>query len=154
MRRLVVLALLAVVATAEAVDAQSTESDVMAVITSLFDGMRAGDSAAVRAAFARDARLMTAFERDGVPLLRAGSLEQFIALVGSPHDDVWDERISGTEVRIDGLLATVWTNYAFYLGQKFSHCGVDAFQLFHGDAGWQIVNLIDTRRAKDCIDSG
>ena len=154
MRRLVVLAFLAVVAAPEAIDAQSTESDVMAVITSLFDGMRAGDSAAVRAAFAGDARLMTAFERDGVPTLRVGSLEQFIALVGSPHDEEWDERIWGTEVRIDGLLATVWTNYAFHLGEKLSHCGVDAFQLVRGEHGWQIVHLIDTRRTAGCGSGG
>jgi hypothetical protein len=154
MRRLMVLACLGVVAAPAAAAAQSAESDVMTVITGLFDGMRTGDSAAVRAAFAPDARLMTAFERDGVPTLRAGSLEQFIALVGSPHDDIWDERIWGTDVRIDGLLATVWTNYAFYLGEKFSHCGVDAFQLFHGAAGWQIVHLIDTRRTEGCTNDG
>ena len=27
-------------------------------------------------------------------------------------------------------LATVWVKYAFYAGGEFSHCGVDAFQLF------------------------
>jgi len=154
MRRLLVLVFLGMLTAPAVAAAQSAESDVMAVITGLFDGMRAGDSAAVRAAFAPDARLMTAFERDGVPTLRAGSLEQFIALVGGPHDDVWDERIWGTEIRIDGLLATVWTNYAFHLGERLSHCGVDAFQLVNGDAGWRIVHLIDTRRTEGCTSGG
>lgn len=154
MRRLIVVLMLgAVLAPAPAV-AQSAESDVLAVITSLFDGMRAGDSAAVRAAFAPDARLMTAFDRNGVPTLHTGALDRFVALVGSPHEEVWDERIWGTEVRINGLLATVWTNYAFHLGEKLSHCGVDAFQLFHSEQGWHIVHLIDTRRTEGCVSAG
>ncbi len=154
MRRFIVVLVLGALLAPAAVSAQSAESDVLAVITGLFDGMRAGDSAAVRAAFAPEARLMTAFERDGVPTLHTGSLDRFVALVGSPHDEVWDERIWGTEIRIDGLLATVWTNYAFHLGEKLSHCGVDAFQLVRREHGWQIVHLIDTRRTEGCGSGG
>jgi hypothetical protein len=53
-------------------------------------------------------------------------------------------------VLIDGNLASVWTDYKFYIGEKFSHCGVNSFQLFKGDDGWKIIYIIDTRRKDNC----
>jgi hypothetical protein len=53
-------------------------------------------------------------------------------------------------VRIDGPLAVVTVDYSFYAGQQFSHCGIDAFQLFRGPAGWKIFQLTDTRRRTGC----
>ena len=41
-------------------------------------------------------------------------------------------------------------DYFRYVDEKFSHCGVNSFQLVKGDRGWQIVYLIDTRRKDDC----
>jgi hypothetical protein len=122
---MIVLLLVGLLTQPVAASAQSTEADVMAVITRLFDGMRAGDSAVVRSTFSPEARLMSAFEREGVPTLITGSLERFVTLVGSPHE-VWDEHIWDTAIRIDDRLATVWTNYAFHRGPTLSHCGVDA----------------------------
>ncbi|MFN2421877.1 MAG: hypothetical protein ABR527_10985, partial [Gemmatimonadota bacterium] len=74
----------------------------------------------------------------------------FINAVGTPHEETWDERICDVEVRIDGRLATVWANYAFYLRDRLSHCGVDAFQLFHDVDGWKIFEIADTRRSEGC----
>jgi hypothetical protein len=123
---------------------------VLAVVRRLFDGMRAGDSAMVRSVFDVHARLVSAGIRDGQPYARVTTAEEFIAAVGRPHDAVWDERIWDTEVRVDGNLASVWTKYAFYLGERFSHCGVDAFHLVRGAEGWKIVDLADTRRQEGC----
>jgi hypothetical protein len=64
---MIVLLLVGLLTQPVAASAQSTEADVMAVITRLFDGMRAGDSAVVRSTFNPEARLMSAFEREGVP---------------------------------------------------------------------------------------
>ena len=41
--------------------------------------------------------------------------------------------------------------FAFYLDDKFSHCGVDAFQLFKGNTGWEIFQLTDTRKKEGCV---
>jgi len=152
MQRMIVVLLVGLLAQPVAASAQSSEADVMAVITRLFDGMRVGDSAMVRSTFAPGARLMSAFERGGVPTLtgRTGSLDRFVTAVGTPHDEVWDEHIWGTEIRIDDRLATVWTNFAFHLGTELRHCGVNAFQLFHGNEGWKIINLVDTHRTEGC----
>ncbi len=93
---------------------------------------------------------MTAFEKESQPVLRTGSIDGFVKGVGTPHEKVWNESIWDSEVRIDGNLAHVWTKYAFYLGEDFSHCGVDAFQLFKDDNGWRIFQLTDTRQFEDC----
>ena len=53
-------------------------------------------------------------------------------------------------MRIDDNLATVWNQYAFYLGDTLHHCGVDAFQLFRSSDGWKIIQVSDTQRTEGC----
>ena len=130
--------------------ATDPEDEVMRTVNQLFEGMRLGDSTLVRSAFTKNARMMTVFVKDGEPVLRTGSLDKFVSAVGTPHDKIWDEPIWDFEVRIDGNLAQVWTKYAFYLGNEFSHCGVDAFQLFLNADGWKIFQLTDTRQFENC----
>ena len=131
--------------------AQSPEDDVRAVIDALFDGMRAGDSTAVAAAFRGNAPLYSAFiDQQGNPVLREGSLDRFLTAVGTPHDEVWDERLRDVVIHVDGPLASAWMDYAFFLGDNFSHCGVNSMQLFHGEDGWKIIYLVDTRRRDGC----
>ncbi len=140
---------------AQEVAGAAEEMAVVEVVQRLFDGMRAGDSARVRSTFTADARLMSTAIREGEPLLRSVEIDRFVEAVGQPHDEVWDERIWDTEVRVDGVLATVWTRYAFYVGPRLSHCGVDAFQLFRASEGWRIFQIADTRHeAASCEDRG
>lgn len=123
---------------------------VLAVVQRVFDAMRSRDSAALRTAFAPDARMMTPGMRNGAPVVSVEPVDGFVRAVGQPSDSTWDERIYNPEVRIDGNLATVWTEYDFYFGSSFTHCGVDAFQLARFAEGWKIVNLADTRQRQGC----
>lgn len=152
MKRILVIALaLAALAPAQARAQAAAEDSVRAVIVRLFDGMRAGDSAAVRSVFVPGARLQTAAVRqDGTPVLRQDSVEAFVQAVGAPHEVVWDERVDAWHVRVDGPLAVATTDYSFYAGTQFSHCGINAFQLFRGPEGWKIFQLTDTRRRTGC----
>ena len=155
MRRLLATALL-LAATPLAAQAQapsSDERDVMAVVMKLFDGMRAGDSAMVRAAFDTAATMATAVIRPtGEAMYRfdADGVSGFANAVGTPHDKVWDEKLWDVKVLVDRNLATVWTKYAFFLGTDFSHCGVDTFTLAKGAQGWKIIFLADTRQREGC----
>lgn len=133
------------------VSAQNPEQDVLAVIRRVFDGMRAGDSAMARSAFDASARLVgVSSDSAGSPRVSMADIDRFLAAVGRPRTEVWDERIWDTEVRVDGGLASVWTKYAFYRGDQFSHCGVDVFELVRRPDGWKIVHLADTRRTTNC----
>jgi hypothetical protein len=156
MRILRLLALaLALVAGDRSLAAQDTpeQQEVRAVVDRMFNAMRSGDSTALRPLFHPLARLQSVGVREGRTMLRGDSIDPFIRAVGTPHEQVWDERISGVEIRVDGPLATAWMNYAFYLGDRFSHCGVNAFQFVRMEAGWQIIQITDTRR-RECPWSG
>jgi len=135
-------------------DAASERAAVLAAVTSLFDGMRAGDSAKVRAAFHPNAQFVTALVRNGQPTVVVDTLDKFLQAVGTPHAEVWDERLRDTVVHVDGPLAVVWSGYAFYRGATFSHCGVDAFQLARTPAGWRIISIADTRQRTGCPEQG
>ena len=124
----------------------------MATVRRLIDGMRAGDSTAVRAAFHPLATLASVSIREGRPELRMdpSGVDGFVRAVGTPHDEVWDERVWDVVVQVDGDLATAWVPYAFHLGDTFSHCGVNAITLVRDQAGWRINQLTDTRRRDGC----
>lgn len=151
MRKSLLLLLLLLPFLAKAQSENSQRAEVVQIIQKLFDGMRAGDSALVSSVFDRDARMLTTFyDREGTPQLRKGSLANFLKAVGTPHEQVWDERIWSYDVQIDQSLATVWTPYTFFRGDDFSHCGVNAFQLYRSTEGWKIIHLMDTRQQEGC----
>lgn len=130
--------------------AQPTEEGVRSAIGALFEGMRFGDSTMVRATIHPEARFQTTLVRDGNPILLTGNVDEFVAAVGTPHEEIWDEKIWNLEVRVDDHLAQAWMNYAFFLGDTFSHCGVNAIQFFHDGSSWRIIQIIDTRRTGEC----
>jgi hypothetical protein len=136
------------------VQAQTEEMEVQKVIEHLFDGMRAGDSSMVAQSFSEDAIMQTVmYNREGEVVKVTGSLERFKQSVGTPHDQIWDEKIGSYSIKIDGPLASAWTPYQFYLGDNFSHCGVNSMQLTKLNGEWKIVYLIDTRRGNNCVES-
>lgn len=132
------------------VKAQSTEeAAIKATIQQLFDGMRKGDSTMVGAVFHPTARLQSVFKnKEGKVVVKTDAISGFVKSIGTPHPEVYDERLLSYEIRIDEQMATAWTPYEFYVGDKFSHAGVDAFQLAKTEKGWQIIQITDTRRAK------
>ena len=130
----------------------SDEKAITDLIGQLFKGMEKGDSAMVRAAFTKEVTMATVRkDKENNPLLtRESSLDGFLKAVGTPHPETWYEEIWNVKIQTDGDFAQVWCDYAFYVGKKFSHCGVDAFQLHRGKKGWKIFHLADTRRATGC----
>lgn len=130
---------------------QSEEAAVKAVIESLFDGMRAKNASQIAATFSENAIMQTIESTDGIGEVKAGSVADFVKGIGSmPADRNLDERITDYQIKVDGPMATVWTPYEFYVNEKFSHCGVNSFQLVKTVAGWKIVYIIDTRRKEKC----
>ncbi len=121
-------------------------------IIQLFDGMRKSDSTLVRGAFNQGAILQTiAKTKEGNSIVKSSNLNLFIASIAKPHPEIYDERITFTKILVDANLASVWTDYKFYIGDRFSHCGVNSFQLVKTtENGWKIVYLIDTRRKENC----
>jgi len=133
------------------VHGQATEDSVKAVINNLFTGMRNADPVLLKSAFSDSAVLQTITRnKEGKMLVATENVSELADFVGHLKKDSADERIQFETIKIDGPLAIVWTPYNFYHNGKFSHCGVNSFQLVRFDGIWKIQYLIDTRRRTGC----
>lgn len=127
------------------------EKEIIKPIDLLFNGMRKGDSSMVRSAFHSEATLSTTFtDPKGNARFEKEKVDDFVKAVGTVHKEIWDERILNYNILISDNLAQVWTEYEFYVDDKFSHCGANAFLLFKDQQGWKIINITDTRRRENC----
>ena len=131
--------------------AQSAEDSVKTVVNNLFVAMKNGDASLFKTVFSDSAILQTiSRSKEGKTLVRTESVDEFASFVSQLKKDSADERIRFETIKIDGPLAIVWTPYNFYYNGKFSHCGVNSFQLVRFDDGWKIQYLVDTRRRTGC----
>lgn len=126
------------------------ERAIRNAVETLFDAMRAGDGERVRSIFHPSATLGTAVAGPDSAFIRYVDIGQFADAVSAEREDVWDERIRALSVHVDGPLATAWTEYAFFIGPRFSHCGVNAMTFLRSQDGWQLLSVIDTRRTDNC----
>jgi len=121
--------------------AQNQETLVKATVNQLFLAMKNSDSALIVSCFAQNAILQTIEERkDAGVVIKNENVKDFASVIGKlPKADA-DEQIVFDMVKVDGPLAVVWTPYKFYYKGKFSHCGVDSFQLVYENGFWKILN--------------
>ena len=146
-----ILILLTIVFFSSHINAQSTEDSVKAAVNKLFEGMKNANAALVSDAFSDSAILQTiARNKEGKIIIRNEQVTDFTEFVGKQQKGAADERISFETIKIDGPLAIAWTPYKFYYEGKFSHCGVNSFQLVRMNGQWKIQYLIDTRRTQGC----
>jgi hypothetical protein len=133
--------------------AQSNEEQAIAdVINRVFTGMHRHDSTLVRSAFANEVTLVSVVRnREGTPVLRRESVHDFVKAIAQPQPESLTEEIWNMKIQIDGDFAQAWCDYAFYVGNRFNHCGADAFHLYKTAGGWKIFHLADTRRKEGCI---
>ncbi|MDE3156047.1 MAG: nuclear transport factor 2 family protein [Acidobacteriota bacterium] len=142
------LVLVVSLAVTAVLSAQGSErAAVLATVNKLFDGMRTRNSALILSAFDESAQLVRVSDRNGVPAVAPMPIARFAAAVaGAKAGDVWDERLSSPQVRIDGNLAQVWSPYTFHLNGVLHHCGTDAFMLLKVGGTWKITQVADTER--------
>jgi len=129
--------------------AQQPEREVLAVVQRLFDGMKTHDTVKMRAVLHPQARLVSSSMKDGAPTASVESTDGWLTAI-SRGVEPYDERLRNPVVQVDGGLAAVWAEYHFYVGTRFSHCGVDTFHLVRTTEGWKIIDLADTRRKDGC----
>jgi hypothetical protein len=147
LRRSIARALLLAAVVVVPARAQSPDHDAAyAVITGIFDAMRARDTTAMRARFVPNASMQSLGAS-----VKFESIDGWIAGVGrAPAGVVLDERLANPIVHIDGPLANIWVDYWFFVGERFSHCGADAFLLAKQDGTWRVFSVVDTRRTQGC----
>src|SRR5689334_15239219 len=94
MRAIILSAVLLLPSFTPALQAQGEERAVMAVVQQLFDGMRARDTARMRATLHPDARLISAGVKDSVPTVTLTPITGWLAGIPSARPGMLlDERI-------------------------------------------------------------
>jgi hypothetical protein len=119
---------------------------VKQVIQNMFIAMQTGDTALFRSCFAPKVIFQTIVTQENQTQVKSEDFEAFLKSLTKYPKGALDERIKFKGVHEDGTLASAWTPYQFYYQGKFSHQGVNSFQLVKLGDSWKIQYLIDTRR--------
>ena len=119
---------------------------VMKTMQAFFDTMTARDVDGARKILVPQGRFhaMNTSKPGGEP--QSLSSEEYFAQLQQSNQTM-RERIWNAEVRIHGPIATVWAPYDFWIGGKYSHCGIDAFDLVKTTEGWKISGGVFTMEA-------
>ena len=127
--------------------APDDKAAAISVVNALFDGMKAKSVDQMKAVFSADGQLVAIDKpRDGkgISKTRVLSGEAFAKMISEAKDADFIERMPSPEARIAGDMAIVTGRYTFYVGDKFSHCGTNTFNLVRTETGWRIANGAST----------
>lgn len=124
------------------------KQEVQKSIEIFFEGFHQRDSIKIKSVCLDQIILQSISESKikGNKLSTENIREFYKSIVSIPLTLKFQEKILSYNIQIDGSMAHVWTPYEFYLNDKLSHTGVNAFTLFKEKDSWKIIYLIDTRR--------
>lgn len=121
------------------------EDAVKEVINNMFTAMKNSDTILLKTCFSNSVVFQTVVSKSEFVNVKDESLNDFINSIGKQPVGSLDERIQFDLVKVNKDLAIAWTPYTFYYKGKYSHEGVNSFQLVKYKGGWKIQYLIDTR---------
>jgi len=120
------------------------EAEVVQTLQHLFDALRTGDAELLLSVLDPDVVMRSTETRDGRTSFSRSTTEGLAERIASSETPLI-ERMWDPVVAVNGAMATLWTPYDFYIGDTFSHCGVDAATFMQTPDGWMIVGLTWTR---------
>lgn len=146
-----ILLLILTFAFAVSTQAQTAPNDArkeaIATIDRLWEAMKSKNADAIRAVFMPDGQLVAIDKpRDGNGLSKTRTLtaDAFAKMISEAKAPDFIERMPQPEVKIFGDMAVVHGRYTFHVGDKFSHCGTNTFNLVRTETGWKIANAAST----------
>lgn len=130
----------------------SPELVVKSTVQTFFEAFNTRDTILLKSVLANKVVLQRIYtDQEGKSQLAEDEMSKLIAVIGSRSADMkWEEKLLGYHIKVDGMMANVWTPYEFWLNGQFSHCGVNSIQLFNANGTWKIIYFIDTRRRQGC----
>ena len=147
MRALAIVMVLCAAGAARAQSPAAEQEAVLKTVQAFFDTMSARDVDGARKVLQEQGRFHAMRLRDGKPDVRAFSNEEYFADLQASKQTM-RERIWNPEVRVHGPIASMWAPYDFWIDGKFSHCGVDQFDLIKTADGWKIAGGVYTVERK------
>jgi hypothetical protein len=160
MRRNSRLSLLSVVAILSCSTAASPRPDrtederaVLMAVQRFFDTMTSKDVAGARHVLDAEGDFVSVrWNDDGERVVRRAPIAAYLQDLET-ETATYRERMWDSEVRVHGPIAIVWTHYDFHIDGKFSHCGLDLFQLLRTEAGWTVTGGTYTVERTGCPES-
>jgi hypothetical protein len=121
------------------------QAAVKTVIQNMFTAMKNSDTVLLKTCFSPTAVFQTVVSKLDEVVVKDETVQNFINSIGKQPVGSLDERIVFETVKTNKHLSIAWTPYEFYYKDKYSHNGVNSFQLVKFKEGWKIQYLIDTR---------
>jgi cytosine/adenosine deaminase-related metal-dependent hydrolase len=136
------------------VEKPAPRQEAAAVVEKLFEVMRAKNADAIRGVFQPNGQL-TALDKPrdgkGFSTTRNFTADAFAKMISeSKAPGEFIEKMPEKQVTIYGDAAVVTGRYTFHVGDKFSHCGVNAFHLVRTEGVWRIANGTSTLEVAGC----
>jgi hypothetical protein len=132
--------------------AHSEEKHVIAAVEQFFKVIETRDSELARNLLMPEGVVYSIRDEGGKKAIRATTHQQIIDSIASSSETML-ERMWDPKVLIHKEIAVVWTKYDFHREGKFSHCGVDAFNLIKTPEGWKISGIFYTVEKEGCEES-
>ena len=124
-----------------------TGQEAIAAINKLFEAMRAKNAEAIRGLFMPEGQLVAIDKPrtgDGLSKTRVFTADAFSKMIAEAKAPEFIEKMVQPEVKLFGDMALVFGRYTFHVGDKFSHCGTNSFNLVRTADGWKIANAAST----------
>lgn len=123
------------------------EAEIRQSIQTFFDGFHTRDSLKIKTVCYPNTIMQSISENSLGPKLTTEKGSDFMkSVVAISKELKFEERLLSYTVKVDGTMAHAWVPYEFYIEGKFSHKGVNSFQLFKDKEIWKIIYIADTRR--------
>jgi hypothetical protein len=149
---IILISLIAALPAAAQTKQEDDKTAVLASVQEFFDTMASRDVAGARGVLMPEGRIVSVRDQNGQAVTRTSTVEEYLKSLGGGKQ-ANRERIWSPEVRVHGPIASVWTPYDFWVDGKFSHCGVDIFDLVKTADGWKIAALTYTVERTGCAPS-
>ena len=122
---------------------------IVSVIEQFFAGLGAKDTQAILATVVMEGSVTSHVPDGGKIVVRTQRWQDWVkGFVARPGKA--EEKMYSPDIRVRGTMAAVWTYYDFRIDGRFSHCGIDQFDMAKVEGRWRIVNVSFTRETQGC----
>jgi ketosteroid isomerase-like protein len=129
---------------------QAERRAVLAVSDQLFAALASKDRSALLAAVVPEGRATATFTTPGGERrVESESWTEFADRLALASVQL-RERLIDPHVHVEGDIAMIWSRYEFEIDGRFSHCGIDHFDLVRIEGRWRILNLTWTKQQQGC----
>lgn len=151
MSRLIIAVTFIMAVHASAVAQKSNESDaVLKTVNQFFAVLEKQDTVLLKNILFKEGQSWYVRQENDSTKWGSRSFEISIKRWVNPQYVIHEKPLQGVEIKVHQQVATAWVPYELFVGDKFSHCGVDIFTLIKTPTGWKIENLIFTIEPNGC----